>query len=83
MVWASIEKTRRIHSQESNGDGGAGKKKEVDEGGGDWITSRTTCRRELSGEEAQDRVQWRCLIRIIDPTSKWEKRRKKKIDDLN
>ena len=24
--------------------------------------------RELAGEEVQDRVQWRCLIRIIDPT---------------
>ena len=24
--------------------------------------------RELSGEEAQDRVQWRRLIRNIDPT---------------
>ena len=24
--------------------------------------------RELSGEEAQDRVQWRGLIRNIDPT---------------
>ena len=24
--------------------------------------------RELSGEEAQDRVQWRCFIRNIDPT---------------
>ena len=24
--------------------------------------------RELSGEEAQDRVQWRCLLGHIDPT---------------
>ena len=24
--------------------------------------------RELSGEDAQDRVQRRCIIRIIDPT---------------
>ena len=26
--------------------------------GGGWITSRKTCQRELSGEEAQGRVQW-------------------------
>ncbi len=34
--------------------------------------------RELSGEEAQHRVQWRRLIRHIDPTQKWERMRKKK-----
>ena len=28
MVWACIEKRRRIHRQESDGDGGAGEKKE-------------------------------------------------------
>ena len=33
--------------------------------------------RELSGEEAQDRVQWRHLIRNIDPTYKWESIQKK------
>ena len=33
--------------------------------------------RELSGEEAQDRVQWRRLRRNIDPTYKWERMRKK------
>ena len=34
--------------------------------------------RELSGEGAKDRVQWRGLIRNIDPTIKWERMRKKK-----
>ena len=34
--------------------------------------------RELSREEAQDRVQWRRLIRRIDFTQKREKIRKKK-----
>ena len=34
--------------------------------------------RELSGEEAQDRVQWRRLIRNIDATLKRERMRKKK-----
>ena len=29
MVWACIEKTKRIRSQKSNGDGGAGEKKEM------------------------------------------------------
>ena len=45
-----------------------GKRRKGRPSGGGWITSRTTCRRELSGEEAQDRVHWRRLIRIIDPT---------------
>ena len=31
-----------------------------------WITSRTTCRRELSGEDVQDRAKWRRFIRNID-----------------
>ena len=45
MVWACIEKRRQIRRQESDGDGGAGEKKErktevvV-------VGSRTTCRRE-------------------------------------
>ena len=47
MVWACIEKRRRIRRQESDGDGGAGEKKERnDRSGGGWITSGTTCRRE-------------------------------------
>ena len=33
--------------------------------------------KELSREEAQDRVKWRRLIRNIDPTYKWERMRKK------
>ena len=39
-------KRRRIHRQESDGDGGAGEKGEDDQSGGGWITSRKTCRRE-------------------------------------
>ena len=52
MVWACTEKIRQIHRQESGGDGGAGEKKErsQDRSRGGWITPRTTCRRELSGE---------------------------------
>ncbi len=45
-----------------------GKEGEEDRSGGGWITSGTTCRRGLSGEDAQDRAKWRCLIRHIDPT---------------
>ena len=47
MVWARIEKRRRIRRQESDGDGGAGGKEgEEDQSGGGWITPRTTCRTE-------------------------------------
>ena len=75
--WACIEKGRRIRRQES--DGGAGERKErKNKIGGGRTTSRTNCRRELSGEEAQDRTKWRRLIRHIDSTSKWERMRKKK-----
>ena len=56
---AYIEKRRRICGQEIEG--------EEDRSGGGLI-SGTTCRRELSGENAQDRVKWRRLIRHIDPT---------------
>ena len=33
------------------------------------VTSGTTCQRELSGEEAQDQVNGRRLIRNIDRTT--------------
>ena len=34
-----------------------------------WITDKTDlAERELSGDEAQDRFQWRRIIRNIDPT---------------
>ena len=47
MVWARIEKRRRIRRQESDGDGGAGGKEgEEDQSGGGWIASGTTCPRE-------------------------------------
>ena len=39
VVWACIEKRRRICRQESDGDGGAGEMKERKTEGG-WITSR-------------------------------------------
>ena len=78
MVRACIEKRRKIRRQRVMGMEVLGKKGEEDRSGDGWITSRTTCRRELSGEEAQDRVQWRCLIINIDQTYKWERMRKKK-----
>ena len=60
-----IEKRRRIRRQES--DEGAGEKKEREtKAEGDNIKNDLS-ERELPGEEAQDRVQWRRLIRIIDP----------------
>ena len=37
-------------------------KKEEDRSGGGWMTPATAFRKELSGEEAQDRVQWMRLI---------------------
>ena len=65
--------------QKSDGDGGAGEKKE-----GKTEVEMAGQHQELvgericSGEEAQDRVGWRRLIRIIDPTLKCETMRKKK-----
>ena len=41
---------------------------EEDQSGGGWIASGTTSRRGLSEKEVQERVQWRCLVRHIDPT---------------
>ena len=40
-----------------------------------WLDSirNDLSQRELSGEEAQDLVIWRRLIRITDPTYKWDK----------
>ena len=71
MVWACIEKRRRIRRQESDGDGGAGEKKEAktksEMVGLDNIKTDVS-ERELLEEEAQDRVQWRRFIRNIDPT---------------
>ena len=68
MVWACIEKRRSIRGQESDGDGGAWEKKERKTEA--WLDNikNDLSERELSGEEAQDRVQWRRLIRNIDPT---------------
>ena len=40
-----------------------------------WLDNITNdlSERELSGEESQERIKWRRLIRNIDPTQKWEK----------
>ena len=43
---ACTEKRRRICRQESDGDGGAGEKKEEGQSGGGWIAPGTTCQRE-------------------------------------
>ena len=77
MVWASIEKRRRIRRQESGHDGGAGERKRGKPDNSDksflilsnhLLDNIRNDLSELSGEKAQDRVQWRRLIRIIDPT---------------
>ena len=69
MVWACIEKRRRIRREESDGDGGAGEKKErKTKAGCLYNINNDLSERELSGEDAQDRAKWRRLIRDIDPT---------------
>ena len=70
MVWAYSEKRRRICGQESNGDGGAGVKKELGRPKWRWLDKikNNLSERELAGEEAQYLVQWRRLIRNIDST---------------
>ena len=80
MVWACIEKTRRIRREESDGDGGAGEKRRgrPKRRWSDNIRNDLS-ERELSGEEVRDQVKWRRLIiRNINHTKKWEKMRKKK-----
>ena len=69
MVWACIEKRRRIRRQEIDGDGGAGEKKRGSPKRR-WLDSirNDLSERELSREDAQDRAKWRGLIRHIDPT---------------
>ena len=69
MVWACIEKRRRITREESDGDGGAGEKKErKTKPGCLYNINNDLSERELSGEDARDRTKWRRLIRDIDPT---------------
>ena len=58
MVWARIEKRRRIRRQESDGDGGAGQKKE----------EKTKAEVDGYNLSEKDRAKWRSLIRHIDPT---------------
>ena len=57
-----------MRRQESDGDGGAGKRRRG-RPKQRWLDNikNDLSERELSGEEAQDRVQWRRLIRNIDP----------------
>ena len=45
-----------------------------------WLDSirNDLSQREFSGEDAQDCVKLRLLIRNIEPTSKWERMQKKK-----
>ena len=72
MVWACIGKRRRISGQESYGDGGASLpgKRRPGRLKRRWLDNirNDLSERELSEEEAQDRVKWRCLIRNIDPS---------------
>ena len=60
-----------MRSEESGGDGGAGKKEgEEDQRARRWLDNikNDLSERELSGEDEQDRAKWRRLIRHIDPT---------------
>ena len=67
MVWARIEKRRRIRRQESDGDGGAGEKKER-KTKAEVDGYHDLAEKELSREDTQYRAKWRSLIRHIDPT---------------
>ena len=44
-----------------------GKRREEDRSGGGWNQERLV-RERIVGEEVQDRIKWRHLIRNIDPT---------------
>ena len=59
MVWACIEKRRRIRRQEGDGDGGAGERRRG-RPKRRWVDSirNDLSERELSGEDAQDRVAY-------------------------
>ena len=60
MVWACIEKRRRICPQESDGDGGAREKKESK-------TEEEVVGQHQERQFSLRQVQWRHLIRNIDP----------------
>ena len=64
MVWACIEKRRRIRRQDSDDDGGDGENKER-KTKARWLDSirNDLSERELAGEDSQDRAKWRRLIR--------------------
>ena len=69
MVWACFEKRIRIRREESDGDGGAGEKKEGKTKAEVVDSIRNDLsERGLSEEEVQDRPRWRRLIRHIDST---------------
>ena len=59
-----------IRRQESDGGRGAVKRRRGTPTNLRWLDNikNDLSERELSGEEAKDRVQWRRLIRNIDPT---------------
>ena len=63
MVLACIEKRRRIRRQESDGDGGAGKRRRG-RPKRSWLDNikKDLSETELSGEEVQSWVKWRRLI---------------------
>ena len=72
MVWACIEKGREEEEyvgKRMMGMNVAGKRRRG-RPNQRWLdnTRNDLSERELSGEEAQARVQWRRLTRIIDPT---------------
>ena len=71
MVWACIEKRRIIRRQDSCGDGGAGERR-IGRPKRRWLDNinKYLSERELPGEEAPERVQWRRIIRNIDHTCK-------------
>ena len=69
MVWACIAKRRRIRREESDGDGGAGEKKEIKTKAGClYDINNDLSETELPEDDAQDRTKWRRLTRDIDPT---------------
>ena len=71
MVWACIEKRRIVRRQYRYGDGGAGERR-IGRPERRWLVNinKYLSERELPGEEEQDRVQWRRIIRNIDHTYK-------------
>ena len=80
MVWACIEKRRRIRRQESDVDaGGRGNKGEEDQRGGGWIASGTTCRSEnCQGRTRNTGLNGGVSQHTSTPHKRGKKMRKKK-----